>query len=92
MIASKLLSQPVYLSDFNQIVANIQSSSDEIDVDSFKAVFDEHYLQFLSQSYFLPADQFAKLKYTFNLIKVPLGEALVTNKDALKRVYNTLSF
>ena len=44
MIASKLLSQPVYLSDFNQIVVNIQNSSDEIDVDSFKAVFDEHYL------------------------------------------------
>ena len=44
MIASKLLSHPVYLDDFKQIVVNIQSSSDEIDVDSFKAVFDEHYL------------------------------------------------
>ena len=92
MIASKLLSQPVYLSDFNEIVVDIISESEEVDIETFKALFDEHYLKFLTQSYHLPANQFAKLKYTFNLIKVPLGEALVTNKDALKRVYNQLSF
>ena len=48
MIASKLLSQPVYLSDFNQIVVDMHTPSDEVDVDTFKAIFDEHYLKFLS--------------------------------------------
>ena len=48
MIASKLLTQPVYLSDFAQIVVAIQTPGTEVDVDTFKTTFDEYYLKFLS--------------------------------------------
>ena len=48
MIASKLLSEPVDLSDFKTIVVEENSAGNTIDNDLFKAKFDESYMKFLS--------------------------------------------
>lgn len=48
MIASKLLSRPVFLSNFQTIVVEIDSPGGEVDNDTFKAKFDEEYITFLS--------------------------------------------
>ena len=48
MIASKLLSEPVFLDDLKTIIVEVNSESNEIDNELFKAKFDEVYLTFLS--------------------------------------------
>ena len=65
MIASKLLSEPVEITAFQTIIVAVESPGDTIDNDLFKAKFDESYMRFLSQSYLLPDEQLAKLKYIF---------------------------